>query len=97
MIHRIIDSKQGDCANGALSIVITAPGVSECCNLWSHEDFDPNDLVETAKMSVDQVKQKLRQISRCLSAGSLNVPVADLKRPATTPLSQDAVRHKASQ
>jgi hypothetical protein len=102
MIHRIIDSKQGLCANGALSIVITLPGVNECCNLWSHGDFDEKDAVETAKMDVDEVRQKFRHILRCLSAGSLNISDRKMKRPpernpAENASSRHPVRPKASQ
>jgi hypothetical protein len=104
MIHRIIDSKQGPCANGALTIVITLPGVNECCNLWSHGDFEENEAVDTAKMHVDEVRQKFAHILRCLSAGSLNISEAKMKRPpvaerdpAEIASSPHPARRKASQ
>lgn len=96
MIHRIIDDSKDHGGIGALTIVITLPGAHDCCNLWSHEDFDENDQVETAKMHVDEVRHKLRHVLRCLSAGSLDIPDSNAKRPATMSLHNDTARQRPS-
>ena len=96
MIHRIIDDSKDHGKIGALTIVITLPGAHDCCNLWSHEDFDESDQVEIAKMQVDEVRLKLRHILRCLSAGSLNIPDSKAKRPATMSLHHFTARQRPS-